>query len=320
MVQQNQMNKEKIKLSASKIKTAESCSWLYYSKYILRLPDTGNSGSSRGTICHLIFELLLNDRHKKYFDDLCSGKAGVIKNPCIHRLILKHAKKLKVDDEENLDLIYDMIQTGLQTDFYCEGAISVEPEKEFLFEEKDYLLNGFIDKLAFYDENKCKISDYKSSKKKFSKEEIDFNLQNLIYSLAVYKEKNIIPDVDFIFLKFKKQAIQQAPKPTKEQLAGFEAYLSYIAKQLASFDEKSSTSSLAATSVKKKWMCGSDVEGKWICPSRLPVVYYIGLDDKDKFVKSSFDRKDLEDNEKIVLINKIDYKGCPFWRKDDPTF
>ena len=67
-------------------------------------------------------------------------------------------------------------------------------------------------------------------------------------------------------------------------------------------------------------MCGSDVEGKWICPSRLPVVYYIGLDDKDKFVKSSFDRKDLEDKEKIVLINKIDYKGCPFWRKDDPTF
>ena len=82
---------EKIKLSASKIKTAEGCSWLYYTKYVLKLPDISNSGASRGTICHLIFELLLTDRHKKYFEDLCSGKAGVIKNPCIHRLILKNA-------------------------------------------------------------------------------------------------------------------------------------------------------------------------------------------------------------------------------------
>ena len=105
MAQVNTINKEKIKLSASKIKTVEGCSWLYYSKYILKLPDISNSGASRGTICHLIFELLLTDRHKKYFEDLCSGKAGVIKNPAIHRLILKNAKKLKVDDEENLDLI-----------------------------------------------------------------------------------------------------------------------------------------------------------------------------------------------------------------------
>jgi len=314
------MTKEKIKLSASKIKTAESCSWLYYTKYILRLPDTGNSGSSRGTICHLIFELLLGDKHKEYFDDLCCGKAGVIKNPAIHRLILKHAKKLKVDDEENLDLIYDMIQTGLQADFHCNGSTSVEPEMEFLFEETDYLLNGFIDKLAFYEDGKCKISDYKSSKKKFSKEEIDFNLQNLIYSLAVYKKHKVIPDVEFIFLKFRKQPIQQAPKPTEEQLGGFEAYLSYTAKQLQNFDEKSSTSSLAASSVKKKWMCGSDVPGKWICPSRLPAIYYIGVDKDDKFVKSSFDRPQLENNKKVVLINKIDYKGCPFWRRDDPTF
>ena len=49
---------EKIKLSASKIKTAEGCSWLYYTKYVLKLPDISNSGASRGTICHLILKIM----------------------------------------------------------------------------------------------------------------------------------------------------------------------------------------------------------------------------------------------------------------------
>lgn len=314
------MNKEKIKLSASKIKTVEGCSWLYYCKYILRQPDIPNSGASRGTICHLIFELLLTDRHKKYFNDLCSGKAGVIKNPAIHKLILKHAKRLNVDDEENLDLIYDMIQTGLQNDYFCAGAVAVRAEDEFLIEEDEYLINGFIDKTAEYPDGSVKVFDYKSSKAKFSKDEIDFNLQNLIYSLAVFKKHKTIPDLAFIFLKFKKQPVQQAPKPTEEQLNGFMAYLAYVSGYLSSFNEKSAVENLAAKSFKKKWMCGSDVEGKWICPSRKPSTFYIGIDKNEKFVKSSFNREALAEDPKIYLINKIDYKGCPFWRKDDPTF
>lgn len=314
------MNKEKIKLSASKIKTIEGCSWLYYSKYILKLPDISNSGASRGTICHLIFELLLNKRHKKYFKDLCSGKSGVIKNPPIHRLILKHAKKLKVDDEENLDLIYDMIQTGLQNDFFCSGSKIIHAEDEFFIEEKDFIINGFIDKIAEYKDGSIKVFDYKSSKSKFSKEEIDFNLQNLIYSLAVFKKYQTIPDLSFIFLKFKKQPLQEAPKPTEEQLQGFMAYLAYVAGYLSSFDEKSAVANLAAKSVKKKWMCGSDIEGKWICPSRNPTTYYVGIDKNEKFIKSSFKRDDLLKEPKIEIINKIEYKGCPFWRKDDLTF
>jgi len=312
--------KEKVKLSASKIKTIESCSWLYYSKYILKYPDISNSGASRGTICHLIFELLLTDRHKKYFEDLCSGKAGVIKNPAIHKLILKNAKKLKVNDEENLDLIYNMIQTGLQSDFFCQGALLVEAESEFKLEEDNYIINGFIDKLAKFDGDNYKIYDYKSSKGKFSKQEIDFNLQNLMYSLAVFKTKGHIPDVSFIFLKFKKQPIQEAPKPTEEQLNGFKEYLSYVAGYITEFDEKKSVGNLAANSPSKKWMCGSDVQGKWICPSRLAASYYVGTDVNDKFIRSSLKREDLLNDPKVSLINKTEYKGCPYWRKVDPTF
>ena len=57
------------KLSASRIKTAQTCSWTYWCNYKLKLPDAGNDGSSRGTICHNIFELL-GDHHRVVFDQI----------------------------------------------------------------------------------------------------------------------------------------------------------------------------------------------------------------------------------------------------------
>ena len=63
------MSKKKtVYLSASRIKTLESCSWLYWGKYHLHLPDTGNDGAARGTVCHWIFELLLSEKNFKYFE------------------------------------------------------------------------------------------------------------------------------------------------------------------------------------------------------------------------------------------------------------
>ena len=61
---------KKVRLSASRLKTLQSCTWLYYCKYILKLPDTTNSGALRGTHIHLILEILQNPRHKKHFNYL----------------------------------------------------------------------------------------------------------------------------------------------------------------------------------------------------------------------------------------------------------
>ena len=67
------MSKEQI-LSASKIKTFESCSWKYWCNYHLKLPQENNDGARRGTVCHLIFELLVKPRHKKHFDLIMEAK------------------------------------------------------------------------------------------------------------------------------------------------------------------------------------------------------------------------------------------------------
>ena len=64
MEKTNKDVKEKI-LSASRIKTLETCSWSYWCNYHLKLPQKQNEGALRGTVCHLVFEMLVKKKHKK---------------------------------------------------------------------------------------------------------------------------------------------------------------------------------------------------------------------------------------------------------------
>ena len=90
-----------VKLSASKIKTAQQCSWTYWCKYELKLPDTSNDGASRGTICHNVFELL-GDKHKAEFNKIIKDDT-VWNTKFVAAQVKKEAKELNVNDQENLE-------------------------------------------------------------------------------------------------------------------------------------------------------------------------------------------------------------------------
>ena len=105
------------KLSASRIKVAQTCSWQYWAKYILKLPDKSNDGAKRGSICHLVFECLGNPRHKKHYLEILKNKDIFASKP-VERLVMKHAIKDQVDDKENIKLIKDMTLNGLEYDFF----------------------------------------------------------------------------------------------------------------------------------------------------------------------------------------------------------
>ena len=166
-------------LSASRIKTAQSCSWLYWCKYKLNLPDASHDGAKRGSICHLIFELLGEPKRKSIYKKIIHSN-DVFAVPSIKRLIYKHATKVGVDDEENIESIKEMTLNGLKHDFYGESlgkpteAIS-EKDFEIVSNEEDrrYKIKGFIDKLFLYKKNKfALIRDFKSSKQKFKGKEV----------------------------------------------------------------------------------------------------------------------------------------------------
>ena len=148
------MSEELVRLSASRIKTLQSCSWSYYSNYVLKLPQTNNSGAMRGTIAHLIFEILSNHRHHKYV------KRIVKKNTCeavpsVWGLIFKTAKKIGLDLDEmvkplkkepeitNLKCIDEMILVGLKFDFMdIKGFVGSEWAFDIVNESPKYRIKA----------------------------------------------------------------------------------------------------------------------------------------------------------------------------------
>jgi len=295
-------------ISASRIKTLQTCSWLFWVKYHMKLPDTPNDGSTRGTVCHLIFELLLKKKHKKHFTDITSGKS-ITDSPAVNRLVIKKLNEYKAFNQENYDLCDDMIRVGLAADFFGKGGKVEPPEKGFMIEEDSpfYIIHGFIDKIILYKRQKVvKIVDYKSSKMKFRGEELQTNIQAMMYSLVA---RELYPDykpiVQFLFLRFPKSPIQQL-EYSDEQLEGLKHYLSHVYKTMQEFTPEDAESSFAIDNPKNKWMCGI---GKWVCPMRHPFDYYALLDKNGKVKKSSFEN-DLK-KKRGQKVEKKRYDGCP---------
>lgn len=303
--------KEEKILSASRIKTLESCSYTYFAQYLLKLPNESNSGSCRGTCCHLVFEMLSKPKHKHYYDKLI--KSGTFNAaPAIKRLVCRGLKKDGFLTDENVELCDKMIQTGLKYDFFATGAESQDSEYEFIIDNENprYIVKGFIDKINKYKDS-IKLLDFKSSKAKFTKDEIDANLQALIYTLAC--RKKIAPEikkvmVEFLFLKFPRQPVQKSPEFTDKQLSGLENYLAYIFQIINNFDEKMAVSNLAKHSEKNSWLCGRGAT--WICPYKNPRDYFILKDKDDKFIKSSWSMIDPQPGQKVEIAH---YDGCPAW-------
>lgn len=256
------MNKKEVYLSASRIKTAQQCSWTYWCKYILKLPDKSNDGASKGWICHLIFEVLGRPSRASYYNKIAKeGSIWGIKS--VSKLVKIHARRLNVDDEENIQDIDKMIVCGLRYDFLGEEEGKLEKsfsEADFNLKieegEKRYNIRGFIDKLFLYKDKKAIIRDFKTSKQKFKGKEISDNMQDLMYCLAV---KKLFPEYksvsEFLFLKFSLEkdvfgipgngVIRMDPL-NDDVLEGFEYELTGVQNYLENFSESDAKSNFAS--------------------------------------------------------------------------
>ena len=315
-------------LSASRIKLAKQCSWQYWCKYILKLPETTNEGASRGWIVHLVLELLAHKKRKRRLTAVRKA-SSILKDSALRRLVLYHASRLGVEDEENLALIDKMTLNALNYDF--DGGTHQKPkeilnEKKFdiTIEEGDtkYRVLGFIDKLFIYKDGSAVIRDFKTSKQVFKGGDITDNLQNLIYSLAVKRLYPALKKVncEFLFLKFplEPDLLGEPGKGTlrleevsNDELGGFGYQLSETQKYLDNFSELTAISNFAATknypsdgTFGGPLVCGRegfkqcrgqdvlDSNGKpipsYICSYRRPMDYYVLLNKDKKIIKSTF--------------------------------
>ena len=304
-------------LSASRLKTLETCSWSYWCNYHLKLPQKQNEGALRGTVCHLVFEMLVKKKHKKHFNKIL--KVSSIKgSPAVHRMVMKHLTQMEnsfdlpMTNQENTELVDDMIVVWLNCDFFGKGGRVDKPEHEFLLESKDpaYKIRGFIDKPVLYKKGKkIKIVDYKSSKYKFRGEELHSNVQAMVYTLAAQKEwEGYEPTVEFQFLRHPRSPLQQL-QFNKEQLRGLEYYLAHSFHIVNNFTEETAITNYAADKKKDAWLCRI---GKWRCPYIDPYDYFVIVDKEKQEVKKSFKKKELQNVlEKGQKIEKRSYEGCP---------
>lgn len=343
------MNK-KVRLSASRIGTAKKCSWVYWSKYVNKIPDSSNTGASRGSVCHNIFEYLGKDRHKKHFKDILK-KGSISGSKAVSKLVTIQASRQDppVNAEDELDMIDEFIVNGLKYDFYgkdSEDLFKSFSEQTFEMEvnenDKNYYIYGFIDKLFLYDKGKrAVVRDFKTSKKIYKGSEITDNLQNLMYCLAV---KKLYPNckeiqTEFLFLKFdlksdmlgnSGEGVLKMETMTDEELEGFEYHLTEIQSYLDSFSENDARSNFAADqpyatdgTFSGPLSCGfakepnqlkKDGSPMWYCNYKFPFDYYILKDKDGNFIKSVKE----EDEHKLVAnkssgeyIEKLHYEGCP---------
>lgn len=323
-----------VRLSASRIKTAQDCSWKYYTTYILKLSDGGNSGSGRGSVCHPILEALLRPDRKPYFDRILKEK-NVYCIPSIKRMVDTLARRENVFDSENLHLINEFILTALNLDFYCEGAEKVISELKF--EEKDDKIwsLGFVDKLAIYPD-KIKIIDYKTQKNFFTDEELRFNVQVLMYVMVA---KKMFPGkkIEFEFHQLKEALVGRGLKKvaldpiqtiqqeciTDEIIEGFRQWLIEFSEFLSDFDLEKAHSNFAKNDfLKSRTRCGGELGQRrksdgglmFTCPSKYPKVYFALCQGED-VIKTADSRQELEKHrQEGQRIEQKSYAGCPAWK------
>lgn len=330
-------------LSASKIKTLKSCSWQYWCKYILKLPDKTNSGALIGDTVHIILECLGAPRHKKHYTKILAKK-NIFASKAVRRLVYKHAKHKNLNEKNQINDICVMTLNGLMYDFFGKqygepSQIISEKDFELTVEQEDiqYKVKGFIDKLYIYKNiSLVLIRDFKTNKKKYEGKEISDNLQDYIYTLAIrklYPElKNI--KMEFLFLKqdLNDNAVMPMQTKTKYELIGFEHELTGYQKYADSFNEKTATSNMAANqgipkdgSFAGKLLCGfakerdqlkKDGTPMWYCTYKFGFDYFAIVDKDEKIKKSAFTKKELMgiklfDGEKII---KKKYDGCPCFK------
>lgn len=300
---------KRVRLSASKLESLKQCSWRFYCRYFLKLPDSSNDGAKRGTICHLVLEVLLNKRHRKYIDQIIQNKSPRF-TPSIDRLIRKHAKILGVDSEENIEMMYSMIVVGLSHSFIIPDEIGkISAEEEFRIENEKFIAIGYIDK-TFFMKDRIIIWDYKTSKSRFTDQEAEEKDQSLLYSLHTYKKHGIVPEIKYLFLRFPKKTLKEVPKFDIDTLEGYEYYLETIAEKLASFDVEEAMSCMAADNLEKRWLCGgSGKDNRYCCPYKNPLTYY-AIKKGDEVIKTSYEKSELipKEGERVV---KMQYSGCP---------
>lgn len=325
-------NSEEDYIRSSTLKPFHGCSYLYYAQNILKLPqDSNNDGARMGSVCHTIFELLLNPRHRRYYDRIMESgsiKGNHRENLTVLELIWKLMKREGLPEKDSVyQKINDMLMVGFNNDFFVKGGEIISAEYRFKHrnESPKYYIIGTMDKIALKNEYVI-IYDYKSSKQKYKGDDKNCNYQALMYSLFASKKwPDKKPIIRFIFLQFPDNPILEIQFDV-HTLRGFEYMLESDGFKMKDFTEENALSNLAAYqeiprdgSFGGKLLCGfSKFPGQlkkdgtlmFGCIAKWPFSYFKVKNKNNNWIIS------VKRQEEYILkegeyFEEVNFEGCP---------
>jgi len=307
-------------LSASKLKTFDSCNVMYWFQYVLKIPQQPSPALMIGSATHKILEVYSEPEFENEVKQIIA--TNTLTNSCIE-FIKKtiqeyHVPVLSHKNENSEELIKDMVLVGFKADFLCEGGKRFKAESRFCLDRENFKVNGVIDAYVDYGEF-IEIRDFKSSQKKFAGEELDANIQGLVYSLYIREKYKKPARIKFIFLRQPDDPFLEIKPFTDSELDGFEMTLEQQAKKIGGLNFDLAKLDMAANKDYPKdgsfggpLMCGrgkeigqlkKDLSLMYQCPFKHPFDYYIVGKEKTLFKPKSgkFETKHFE--------------GCPAFAK-----
>ena len=317
-----------MRISASKIKTYEGCSWKYYCNYHLRLPEKTHPKTNLGSVVHLVLEILADPKHRAKAEKILETQK--LKSvPSVCRLTFKHLKKLEIPKNIAKDA-GKLIMMGINYDFFFKGHKKMlGPEYKFKIKiGKKHSAIGFLDGCADYGKTMV-IRDYKTQKNRFTPEELDFNIQAKTYQLAMYKKHKKLARVEFLLLRHD-DFLQACEPASKEELLGFECYLESMATFLEDFTSQKAHGQMASSQKMPKRgegfkgpiMCGlrakypgqlkDNGEPMFHCAFKFSFEYFVLTNKKGDIILTSKNEEELEKIKKRgQIVEKKHYYGCP---------
>ena len=304
-----------MRLSASKIKSLHQCSYKFWLNYFKHLPETTHPKTYAGTVCHCVFEALCRNGRKKLLEDVVEKGFSKETSKSLWRYYEILVKKYKIIDSvsEHIPAMMDVGAKYVLPILEKYKKARVEVEHEFVLNNGKYEIKGFIDLLIIHDEGAL-IIDYKSQGKKFSAKEMEFNVQAIVYQLAVWKEFGLESSTEFIMLRHPptkrhpEKHIQKVDFVGEDALNGMEDYLEYLQNIVDKFSTKDAEEKFLADS--DKGFC------IYVCQFRKPF-FYLSVVDGDGNVQKNFNESEEEEAKSFArkakggrLLRKK-HSGCP---------
>ena len=207
-------------ISASSVKTWNSCKLQFYADKILKVPRREEHPMTRvGSAVHLAFE------------------KGTKEKEAIGNLAFA-CNKYNLEDKDLIDMATDLSKTCEEWGWW-DGIDDLDhciPEYEFLLDiGLGVFVKGFIDRLDIQGDM-ATILDIKTQAKKFTNAELKKNLQADIYNLATRMEHPRITGpirVEFWVLKHEIQAVTK----TKEDALRTREYLRGVGREILDWDD-----------------------------------------------------------------------------------